>query len=444
MLSACVAQSAPTTLPDSVPTTPAPPPAPTSAPDGVAAEAIALYDSLTGDIDLDAVFAIGDSGDVRYAWILSDLLRFFGPGETSATVVEAFEQLAGVVLAGETSPWLESTNYLISADTTAPPGYQQLKGQLYTIVDTRWAPFFDDPNSEIEYRHLGFGGVGPDDRSLGSREIGCAESCIPALDDPAVTDAAGGDWYPDDGIVFGVDIGGEARAYPKNIMEIHEMVIDTVGGVRVGIPYCTLCGSAQAYDLESIPDGFDPPVLRTSGLLVRSNKLMYDLNTWSAFDTFTGRALSGPLHDADVHLDMVTIITSTWGAWKEAHPGTTIVASDGGIGRTYAVNPLRGRDDNGPIFPTGDVDARLPVQEQVLGVETPDGVFIAFPADSAREVLIGGQPVGFLGVRLSLDGDGLRASLDNGTPLATHQAFWFAWSQFHPTTELWSPELLGS
>lgn len=77
-----------------------------------------------------------------------------------------------------------------------------------------------------------------------------------------MTDAAGGSWYADDRLVFGVTIGGAARAYPKHMMEVHEMVNDTVGGRRIALPHCTLCGSAQAYLTDDVP-GFQP-VLRTS------------------------------------------------------------------------------------------------------------------------------------------------------------------------------------
>jgi hypothetical protein len=57
-------------------------------------------------------------------------------------------------------------------------------------------------------------------------------------------------------------------------MEVHEMVNITIGGRRLGIPYCTLCGSAQAYLTAKVPPGVEPLVLRTSGLLSRSNKLI--------------------------------------------------------------------------------------------------------------------------------------------------------------------------
>jgi hypothetical protein len=139
-----------------------------------------------------------------------------------------------------------------------------------------------------------------------------------------------------------------------------------------------------------------------------------------------------------VVLEQLTVVTATWGAWKAAHPETTIVAQDGGIGRSYPADPLGGRDDFGPIFPVGPVDPRLPVQELVLGVETPSGEFIAFPVEVAKAVLASGSSVEFAGVRIVVDADGLRAELGDGAPLVTHEAFWFAWSQFHPDTDLWS------
>jgi hypothetical protein len=221
-------------------------------------------------------------------------------------------------------------------------------------------------------------------------------------------------------------------------MEVHEMVNDTVGGRRLGIPYCTLCGSAQAYLLDGVPDRVEEPVLRTSGLLTRSNKMMYDLKTGSVIDTFTGVALSGPLHAADVELEQISVVTSTWGDWKRANPTTTIVASDGGIGRSYDSDPLGGRDDKGPIFPIGNVDARLPVQERVLGVIAPDGTPIAFPVSPARAEIDASGSVALLGVVIRPEGSGLRATFSDGSDAVAHEAFWFAWSQFHPATVIWT------
>ena len=391
-----------------------------------------IWAGMPGPVDAGAIRRLGQTGDARVAWLIADLLRFSGGGDVLAAATAALAPLTGVEFNG-IATWVSVTDHLIAWDTPAPPDYVEYKRRLFVLVDERWDFVFSEPN-DIDERYLSWGGVLIDDRPLGDPDP-CPTGCIPALDDPAVTNAAVGDWYPDDAIVFGVVIGGEARAYPKNIMEVHEMVNDTVGGRRIGMPYCTLCGSAQVFFTDDI-GGFEPPVLRTTGLLSRSNKVMYDLTSLSVFDTFTGAAVAGPLFAAGVVLGQAGVITTTWGEWKAAHTDTTIVAEDGGIGRTYDTDPLGGRDDNGPIFPIGDRDLRLGVQEQVLGVVLPDGTPVAFPAAAALEALAGGARVMLAGVELVEDGGGLRATFES-EPIPSHQAFWFAWSQFHPSTLLW-------
>ena len=380
---------------------------------------------------IDAVRTIGRSGDGRLLWYVYDLLRH-ATRDSLPVVVDAFEELSGAELPGE--PFTTMGDRVLAWDLPAPPDYRLLKRDLFLLIEPRWAPFFDDEDSAIDWRLVGWGGVFIDDRPDATAGQVCPRGCIPALDQPAVTDAEGGSWYPDDDLVFGIVIGQQARAYPKNIMEVHEMVNDTLGGRRLAIPYCTLCLSAQAYFTDDV-EGFRP-LLRTSGLLSRSNKFMYDVTTFSAVDTFTGEAISGPLLDASVKLNQTTVVTSTWGAWRAAHPDTTIIAEDGGIGRRYPTNPLRGRDDAGPIFPVGDVDPRLGVHDVVLGVIDADGTPVAFPVGSTRLALEAGEEVALAGVALQSDSGGLRAFID-GAEIPAHEAFWFAWSQFHPLTLLW-------
>jgi hypothetical protein len=397
--------------------------------------------SADGTLDADALDAVAGSGDARLGWLVSDLLRFAPPGDDQERLVAAFEELTGLDIGGGEGiagdAWVELTDRLIAWDLPAPPDYRELKAEVFTAVEPAWAPFFADADSRIDWRLVTWGGVFIDDRPLGVRRT-CPRGCIPALDDPKLVPASRGDWYADELTVFGVVVGGEAVAFPKNVMEVHEMVNATIGGRLLGIPYCTLCASAQAYFTDSVPDRFEPPVLRTSGLLSRSNKVMYDQRTDSVFDTFTGEALSGPLQDADVTLEQASVVASSWGEWKREHPGTKIVARDGGIGVSYPPDPLRGRDDEGPIFPIGDVDPRLPVQELVVGVIAPGGEAVAFPVTEARAALDDGEEVALRGVEALAEGDGLRVVGPGGDELPAHQAFWFAWSQFNPETELWS------
>lgn len=404
-----------------------------------------LWGSLSTSVDNGAISAIADTGDVRLAWLLADVMRFIGTATSRQALVAAWSELTGVDLTQDPvsgrSEWQSMTDHLIAWDLPAHPEYREFKGRLFTLVEPEWQPFFDDTEPTIDWRLTTWGGVLIDNRPLGDVQP-CSRGCIPALDDPKTTAADGGSWYPENRIVFGIVVNGEARAYPKHQMEVHEMVNDTLGGRRIGIPYCTLCGSAQAYFTDSVPEGVEIPVLRTSGLLTRSNKAMFDLNTFSMINTFTGEAVTGPLREQAIVLEQATVITSTWADWRAAYPDTTILAEDGGIGRTYVFDPLRGRDDDGPIFPVGDVDNRLPIQAQVVGVTAPDGTPIAFSVEQLAIALENVDFVSMEGIRVSADGGGFVASLEDGTPIASHQAFWFAWAQFNPDTLIWIPSAL--
>lgn len=379
-----------------------------------------------------AVRAIGRGGDARMVWYLNDLIRLVNSQSAADEVVAAFEQLTQAPL--PLDAFTAMGDRVLAWNLPAPPGYREMKRDLFLQIEPRWQPFFDDAQSAIDWRQVGWGGVFIDDRPDATQGQICPRGCIPALDHPKTTPAAQGSWYPDTAIVFGLVINGEARAYPKNIMEVHEMVNDTLGGRQIGIPYCTLCRSVQAYLTDRA--GSFKPLLRTSGLLSRSNKFMYDLRTFSAVDTFTGQAISGPLHRAKVVLPQATVVISTWAAWRKAYPNTTILAEDGGVGRRYPANPLRGRDDQGPIFPVGPVDTRLGVHDIVLGVIAPDGRPLAFSRAAAQLAIKAGEPVRLAGVIVRADAEGLRAFAGD-TEMPSHEAFWFAWSQFRPATLLW-------
>jgi len=416
-----------------------PPPIPTGALDAELQEAV---DALLGDrlvarqFDSESsgsIAVLGDSGDPRVAWWLTDLLRIIRDPDISAQIAVALGDLLGVDF-DIFSAWGDAIDHLIAWDIPAPPDYLTYKRNVYLLIEPRWDPLFDD-DAEIDWRMVSWGGVLIDDRGYDMTDVPC--NCIPAADNPETTDAAGGDeWLDDDTIVFGVSINGESRAYPRSIMEVREMVNDTLGERNIAMPYCTLCGSAQVYFTDEVPEGIARPVLRTSGLLTRSNKVMYDVETFSVFDTFLGQAVSGPLLEAGIELRQHSVITTTWGQWKAEHPDTTVLHVDEALGRPN--NDLRNtRDADGPIFPIGDVDPRLPVQEDVLGLLTETGEPIAFHVASAINALQRGETISVEGINVVLDGGGVKAIDDAGSDLGGHQAFWFAWSQFHPETELW-------
>ncbi|SLN49189.1 DUF3179 domain-containing (seleno)protein [Pseudooctadecabacter jejudonensis] len=391
-----------------------------------------LAQSLWSSNQEEALAEIAASGDPRLAWLISDMMRFTWQRSFDDALAAAAAELLDIEYT-EFRRWDELTNHLIAWDIPAYPGYLQHKRGIFTHFVPGWDRIFVE--GDIDWRMVSWGGVLIDDRPYGEDAL-C--NCIPAADDPEVETAQEATWLAEDAIVFGIEVNGEARAYPRQIMEVREMVNDTLGGRDLGIPYCTLCGAMQAYFTDRVEGADVRPILRTSGLLIRSNKVMYDRVTYSVFDTFLGRAVTGPLAEAGVTLDQATVITTTWGDWKAAHPDTTVLVEDLALGRNFDFRNTR--DANGPIFPVGDVDPRLSVQDDIIGVITGSGRPVAFERGAAQLALQSGADVTFDDVQLTLDAGGIRAVDAGGADLGSHQAFWFAWSQFHPDTALWTPE----
>ena len=396
-----------------------------------AAVELVFYDSLVTERWAEehgqALLVINGSKDPRLAWLISDLMRF----ETGDELSNVGSKLLGIKFK-DGNHWGTIIDHLIAWDIPAPPNYLRYKRAIFTSIFPGWDKIFVE--GDIDWRHVSWGGVLIDDRAYDTTDKDC--NCIPAADNPKVSSAKDAKWLKDDDIVFGIEVNGEYRAYPRQIMEVREMVNDTLGGRHLGIPYCTLCGAAQAYFTDRLPDGIERPILRTSGLLIRSNKVMYDITSHSVFDTFRGNAVTGPLAEKKLQLKQATVVTTDWGTWKKQYPTTTVLLERYALGRNFDFS--NNRDANGPIFPIGNVDPRLPVQENVIGVITASGKPIAFQRSKALIALRRGQEITHENIRLELAAGGIKAVDKNGTDIGSHQAFWFAWSQFYPKTELWS------
>ncbi len=389
-----------------------------------------MLESGWGKKQTEALDEIYKAKDPRIVWIISDLMRFISQPDLNAVLANVASKLLDKKFS-KGDHWGTVTDHLIAWDIPAPTNYLQTKRAIFTTIVPGWDKIFVE--GDIDWRHVSWGGVLIDNRPFDKTDEDC--NCIPAADNPEVSSAKDATWLKDTDIVFGIEVNGEYRAYPRRIMEVREMINDTLGGRSLGIPYCTLCGAAQAYYTDQLPDGIKRPVLRTSGLLIRSNKVMYDINSYSVFDTFLGKAVTGPLAKKKLQLKQVSVLTTEWGTWKKAHPETTVLVEKLALGRDFDFR--NGRDANGPIFPVGDVDPRLPVHEDVIGVIAASGKPIAFQRSKAFVALKNGKEIAFENIRLKLDGGGIKAVDKDGKDLGSHQAFWFAWSQFHPKTALW-------
>lgn len=344
------------------------------------------------------------------------------------------------------------------------PEYATFKAVLYSTIDPRMAEFFRDTrNTRIRLDEIDWGGVKVDG--------------IPPLDHPRTEDAATASrWLKDDHKVFGLAVGGEARAYPQRIVGWHELVRDTVGGRRLALVYCTLCGSAVPYLAEAGGRTF---TFGTSGLLYRSNKLMYDAETRSLWSTTEGQAVVGPLAGDGPLLVPLPLVTTTWGEWKRMHPKTRVLSRETGHERNYDEGAaykdyfatdrlmfavprqdprLRNKDVVLALVDRGADGAATPIAiarrrlraEPLLALDAPGGalVVVTTPGGASRSYRSGGRAFrrllgaarveDALGATYRITEDALVPEAE-GEPLprvAAREAFWFGWFAQHPGTVL--------
>jgi hypothetical protein len=192
---------------------------------------------------------------------------------------------------------------------------------------------------------------------------------IPAIDDPRFLDTREVTYLEDDEPVLAIEVDGDARAYPIQIMTWHEIVNDTVGGIPVAVSYCPLCNTAIAYDRRAGGRVLD---FGTSGMLYNSALVMYDRQTESLWSHFTGQAVFGYL--AGTELELIPVQTVAWHDWRDANPDGRVLSRETGFERDYGRNPYPGYDDvdNPPFLYDGPVDGRYPAKTRLVGVRAGD------------------------------------------------------------------------
>ncbi len=199
---------------------------------------------------------------------------------------------------------------------------------------------------------------------------------IPPIDDPKfVTAQEADEWLGEKEPVIALEIDGDVRAYPLQVLTWHEIVNDEVGGVPVSITFCPLCNAAIVFDrrLDGVVYDFG-----TSGNLRNSDLIMWDRQTESWWQQFSGEAIVGTLTGRQLTFLPSSIVS--FGFFREAYPDVKVLSRDTGFSRSYGRNPYAGYDraDNPPFLFDGDLDGRLLPKERVAAV-TVGEVDLAFP-----------------------------------------------------------------
>ena len=313
---------------------------------------------------------------------------------------------------------------------------------------------------------------------------------IPAVDDPQFESVgAANEWLKDSEPVILFSHGDATHAYPLSILIWHEIVNDEVDGLPVTITFCPLCNSSIAFERN-----FDGQVLDfgTTGRLRNSDLIMYDRQTETWWQQFTGEGIFGQY--AGEQLRFLSSQVISWADFKTSYPDGEVLSRPN-MPRNYGYNPYVGYDSTSrPFLFLGTPDPRLAPAERVLGLTTETDA-IAYPFTLLQEagivhdsfggaelaifhkaglssaldtaVISQGRDIGAVAVYERNVGDQFLtfAASENGTfsdaetgsvwnilgeaidgPLAGEQLtpvlhfdhFWFAWAAFFPATELYT------
>ncbi|MCG8348727.1 MAG: DUF3179 domain-containing protein [Chloroflexales bacterium] len=332
--------------------------------------------------------------------------------------------------------------------------------------------------------------------SVPYREIlsgGPPKDGIPAIDNPSFVAVEEADeWLSPVEPVVLVEINGDARAYPLQILTWHEIVNDTVGGTPVAVTFCPLCNTAIVFERTVDAEVLD---FGTTGRLRFSNLIMYDRQTETWWQQGTGEAIAGELTRTQLTFHPAALIA--WSDFKATHPDGQVLSRETGYNRSYGQNPYTGYDNvnNSPFLYRGpETPGTLPAVARVLTVDLKQET-VAYPYTvleeqrvvndtvAGAEVVVFWQPgaasaldtaaiadgrdVGAAsayareldGRQLTFSFNGTRI-VDNETgsewdvlgqaiggelagaqltPIVAVNHFWFSWAAFKPETRIYQP-----
>jgi hypothetical protein len=307
---------------------------------------------------------------------------------------------------------------------------------------------------------------------------------IPSIDNPKFQSVQEADKILEDSeFVLGLNINGDRRAYPLQILVWHEIANDVVGGEPVAITYCPLCFTNQVFN-RTLSDG-NVVEFGTSGKLYNSNLVMYDRQSNSLWSQALGEGIVGDY--SGVKLERIPFDIAYWKEWKELYPESKVLSRDTGSVRPYGADPYGDYYTNDLIlFPVANDDKRLGLKEIIIGLENKD----QYKAYKLQEIetnrvindvigedkkialvslepfmirvfdrVIDGNDDGnkivvdlfynettntlidrVTGSELNFDGKFINKQLQGKKleRLPMDQGFWFEWAAFHPETEVFS------
>lgn len=285
---------------------------------------------------------------------------------------------------------------------------------------------FDLSNSLIDKEHILQGGPPRDG--------------IPPISKPVYVKSDEAGFMRDEDIILGFKNQNHAYAFPRHILNWHEIINDNADGVPFVITYCPLCGSGMAFSSVVKERELSFGV---SGLLYNNDLVFYDKETESLWSQLEGRSFSGEF--AGFSLVQLELEHTTWRAWLGKNPDTLVLSDAQGFKRNYRHDPYTGYETSSQLF--FDTIRQAPKdfhsKERVLGLAI-DGLSKAYPFSELKKLGKTSFQDELGGNRYTVHWDESAHSAtvhsEQGETLTPTVAFWFAWYNFHPETAIFQAE----
>ena len=349
--------------------------------------------------------------------------------------------------------------WLWNAPENLHDDYAEFKALLYEQIDPSFREYFHKQRAKtIRLDEVVWSGIPRDG--------------VPPITQPKHLENPAPDFLPDEELVIGLELNGKPRAYPRRMLEYHELVQDSLGGDPIVGTLCGFSGCAAFYNASVNNVAYE---FGNSGFHYRANKLLYDKSTKSLWQALSGLPVIGPMAGGATILQPLPVVTTTWKTWRELHPNTSLLSPDTGFQIDYSkptpFSEYAQTDEL--VYQVPKTDDRLKNKQEVLAVR-------AMPADArqlaiARELLLanrvyhgesGGNPYVVLTdesgasrvyesgeVKFeSFDGRSATDSAGKAWKLTetaltgpdnaklrrypAHRAYWFAWQAAYPDTDL--------
>ena len=243
-------------------------------------------------------------------------------------------------------------------------------------------------------------------------------------------------------LVVGITLGDVTRAYPLHVLNLHEVINDTLGGIPIVVYWNWPSGHIAVF--ERTIDG-EELQFGISGISGNGSMLLYEKAEEVGGEQLFSAMLGQSVTAEKMQLKPVAHEVTSWKSWFARHPNTESLAPDEGFKKRYRKGDPRTYFLNDTIYfpvdpmPIDSVNPKLPV----IAVQTHNGHVVysiqsLYDASKDGKVTthIDGQPVTFL-----VDTPPLFAVAQDadGNTLPSQRALWFTWYANHPDAVIYDP-----